>query len=423
MNNYTENLIKLVEKKLWAKVVFSMILGILVGLVLKNFSASIPDNYLTNIANWLSFPGKLFMKLIQMVMIALIVSSIIVGITTSSKEQLKIIGTKSLLYFFFTTIVAVTIATVISFLIQPGNYMSKSFVQNFNNGIENNLDLKFNINNLPDLILNLIPENPLEAMIKGDMLSIVIFSFIIGIATLYLKKEAVFGVGRAMEAIQNISMNIVNSAMKLIPYAVFGIMVGLLLTIGSDSIKGLLIYVLTVVLALIVMFIFYLLIVYFVGKVNPFIFLTKIKDAILLAFSTTSSAAVMPLSLKIANEKLNIKPNVSNIIIPMGATINMDGTAVYQCVSFIFITQIYGLDITVSSLMLSLFTIILASIGTPAVPGAGIIVLASVLKSAGLPNEGLMIIIGVERILGMFRASINVMGDLTACIVFNKILK
>jgi Na+/H+-dicarboxylate symporter len=143
----------------------------------------------------------------------------------------------------------------------------------------------------------------------------------------------------------------------------------------------------------------------------------------LLAFSTTSSAAVMPLSMKTAEEKLKVAPSVSNFVIPIGATINMDGTALYQCISAIFIAQVYQIELSTVSIILMLITIIAASIGTPAIPGGGVIVMASILATIGIPTEGLVLIIGVERILGMFRASINVTGDLTACVVFNDSFK
>jgi len=149
----------------------------------------------------------------------------------------------------------------------------------------------------------------------------------------------------------------------------------------------------------------------------------NIVDVQLLAFSTTSSAAVMPLSIKTANEKLGVSPQISNFIIPIGATINMDGTALFQCISTIFIAQAYGIEISLINIGLIMVTIVAASIGTPSIPGGGVVVLASVLQSANIPTEGIVIIIGVERVLGMFRTAINVTGDLTACVLFNRWLK
>ncbi len=422
MKSYAGAILKLVEKKLWLKVIVSMILGLIIGIIINLFKEHISSENLLATANWLSFPGKLFIKLVQMIMIALIISSIITGIAGSTSEQLKTVGLKSVLYFVMTTTVAVIIGSFLTYLIAPGSYMPKGGFQGeiaVDNVMMNTTSFSFQ--NIPDLFLTLIPENPLESMLTGDMLSIVIFSIIIGIAIIQLDKGTSTSVVRLMEAMQKISMNIVNFAMKIVPYAVFGIMASLIITIGGDSLKGLGVYVATVLIGLLALVIFYLCIVAFVTRTNPFTFLANIKDAVLLAFSTTSSAAVMPLSLKVAKEKLKVRKNVSDIIIPLGTTINMDGTALYQCVSFIFVTQVYGLEMGFPLLMLSLVTIILASIGTPAVPGAGIIVLASVLQNAGLPAEGIMVIVGMERILGMFRSAVNVMGDLTACMVFNTI--
>jgi len=165
---------------------------------------------------------------------------------------------------------------------------------------------------------------------------------------------------------------------------------------------------------------FYMVLVIGVGKRNPLNFRKQIRGVQLLAFSTTSSAAVMPLSMKTAEEELDIDPSVSNFLIPIGATINMDGTALYQCVSALFIAQAYGIDLNLPNIIILVVTIVGASIGTPSIPGGGVVVLASVLMSIGVPTEGIFIIIGVERILGMFRTAINVTGDLTACVVFDQ---
>ena len=215
-------------------------------------------------------------------------------------------------------------------------------------------------------------------------------------------------------------MTIVNWAMRLVPYAVFGLMAQLTSSVGIGSLTGIGLYVATVLLGLLILLAMYLLIVTVVGRFNPILFLKKIRDVQLLAFSTTSSAAVMPLSIKTAQDELGVSKSISNFLIPVGATVNMDGTAIYQCISTLFIAQVYGMEMTISSIVLIMFTLVAASIGTPAIPGGGVVILASVLQSAGIPAEGIVIIIGVERILGMFRTAINVTGDLTACLVFQR---
>jgi Na+/H+-dicarboxylate symporter len=194
-----------------------------------------------------------------------------------------------------------------------------------------------------------------------------------------------------------------------------------LLSITSPEIfLGLGYYMVTVTLGLIVLLLFYLVLVFVFAKKNPFKFLQAIRDPQLLAFSAASSAAVMPLSMKTADEKLGVSSNISDFVIPVGATINMDGTALFQCVTTLFMAQAYGIELSIISLLLITFTVVTASIGTPAIPGGGVIILASVLQSAGIPIDGLIVIIGIDRVLGMFRTAVNVTGDLTACIIFDK---
>src|SRR5690554_3544240 len=221
-------------------------------------------------------------------------------------------------------------------------------------------------------------------------------------------------------AIQEVCMTIVKWSMRLVPIAVFGLMAQLTSSVGLSSLSGLTYYVGVVLLGLLILIIFYLTLVTLIGNINPITFLKKIKDVQLLAFSTTSSAAVMPLSLQTAEEKLNIDKAISNFIIPIGATVNMDGTALYQTITTLFIAQAYGLEMGLLNIIVVIVTIVAASIGTPAIPGGGVVILASVLGSVGIPAEGIIIIIGVERILGMFRTAVNVTGDLTACVVFDR---
>ena len=252
------------------------------------------------------------------------------------------------------------------------------------------------------------------------MLSIVIFTIIIGVAVLSLTDDLLKPVKLLLGAIQEICMTVVKWAMLLVPIAVFGLMAQLTSSIGLNSLSSLGFYVLVVLIGLLMLIGFYLAVVSILGRSNPLKFLRKITDVQLLAFSTTSSAAVMPLSLKTAEEELKVDATISNFIIPIGATVNMDGTALYQTITTLFIAQAYGLEMGLLNIVLVIVTIVAASIGTPAIPGGGVVILASVLSSAGIPAEGVIIIIGVERLLGMFRTAVNVTGDLTACMVFNR---
>lgn len=414
---------KLIDKNLWAKVIVSLFLGIGVGWLMSPNMGIVPENISHSLGGWLGLPGKLFLKMVQMIMIPLIFASIISGIVSNTGEQLKQLGLRAVLYFVSTTAIAITIGTILAMIFKPGTYI-------FNKGAfelpEGSNQLKNNVNlfdNIPDAISGLLPENPLASMVTGEMLSIVIFTIIIGIAITQLNQNLVQPIMKIISAVQEICMTIVRWAMLLVPVAVFGLMAQLASSIGIDSLKGIGFYVGVVLLGLLILLGVYLLLVTILGKKNPFKFMKDITEVQLLAFSTTSSAAVMPLSMKTAEEKLGVRSQVSNFLIPVGATINMDGTALYQCISTLFIAQAYGMEMSILNVVLIMITIVAASIGTPAIPGGGVVILASVLQSAGIPTEGIVIIIGVERILGMFRTTINVTGDLAACVVFNKWMK
>ncbi len=425
LNTLSHYLQKLVSSKLWVKVLVALSLGVIVGIMLSPNFGWVSKELSTVIGNWLSLPGKLFLKMVQMIMIPLIFTSIISGIVGTSGEQLKKMGVRILLYFIFTTAVAISLGVLLVSFFKPGASIFRKGAFKLSesqvNLIDNNGTNSFF--DIPNAISNLLPENPLASMVSGEMLSIVIFSIIIGIAITQLTKKEENPITSLLYAVQEICMTIVSWAMRLVPYAVFGLIAQLISGIGLDSLAGIGFYVGVVVLGLAILLIFYMMMLAIFGRTNPFTFMKNIVDVQLLAFSTTSSAAVMPLSIKTANEKLGISPQISNFIVPIGATINMDGTALFQCVSTIFIAQAYGIEISLVNIGLIMVTIVAASIGTPSIPGGGVVVLASVLQSANIPTEGIVIIIGVERVLGMFRTAINVTGDLTACVLFNRWLK
>lgn len=420
--SFDHYLSKLVQSRLWLKVIIAMVLGVGLGLLLSPNFGWIPEGMANGIGNWMGLPGKLFLKLVQMIMIPLIFSSIISGIVSNTSSQLKKMGLGVGIYFVITTVISIVIGIVLSLLLNPGKYMVLPGSLSGTTALSDNEKPTSPFSDIPNAITDLLPENPLASMVSGEMLSIVIFTVIIGIAVTQLTEKTKSPVLRLLAAIQEICMTIVKWAMKIVPIAVFGLMAQLTINVGIDSLKGISFYILTVLLGLLLLLIIYMLAVAIFDKTNPFKFLGKIKNVQLLAFSTTSSAAVMPLSLKTAKEELNINPSVSNFLIPIGATVNMDGTAVYQCISTLFIAQVYGIEMTLVNVFLIMVTIVAASIGTPAIPGGGVVILAGVLQSAGIPTEGVVMIIGVERILGMFRTAINVTGDLTACVVFNNII-
>lgn len=411
----------LIENNLWAQVLIAIFLGIITGVILGPETAWVHEETSDKLGNWLALPGNIFLKLVQMIMIPLIFSSIILGIVSSTGEQLKKMGVRVGLYYILMTSIAIAIGVILAQLFKPGQYIYDKGAFEVSNEVNHeNISSGSILEDIPAAILELIPSNPLQAILSGEMLSIVVFTILIGIAITQLKTKTSHAIMDILYATQELCMIVVKWAMLLIPIAVFGLIAQLTMNLGAENLAGIGMYLLIVILGLFIILLIYLTLITVVGKRNPIQFLKQIREAQLLAFSTTSSAAVMPLTMKIAEEKLDISPSVSNFLIPIGATINMDGTALYQTISALFIAQAYGLELSVPNIILMMVTIVGASIGTPSVPGGGVVVLASVLTSVGIPAEGIFIIIGVERILGMFRTVINVTGDFTACVIFDK---
>lgn len=421
--SYLQNL---VQKKLWLKVLIGMVAGVLLGAYFATQPGWIQETTLDSIISWIAFPGNLFIRVVQMIMIPLMFSSIIQGIAGGSNtEYLKKSGPKLLLYYGMTTTTVLFLAVILASIIQPGNYMDASSFLTADMALNSEGIPKsgalLGFGNIPEIIVSLLPANPLQALVSGDMLSIVIFAIIIGVSLANIPSDTAVPLLKVLYSVQEITMAITRWAMKLAPVAVFGLMCQVTSKVGIETIMGLSMFMLTVVIGLLLVVFVYSMILLFVAKTNLKNFFSDAKDVLLLAFSMASSAAVMPLTLKTAEEKMGINPSVSRFIIPVGVSINMDGTAVFQAIATLFLAQVYGLELDMPTILIVIVTTILASIGTPSAPGAGVIVLGSVLSTIGIPVTAIALIIGVDRLLGMFRTSVNVMGDLVTCQVFNRL--
>ena len=226
-----------------------------------------------------------------------------------------------------------------------------------------------------------------------------------------------------LESIQGITMKVVSWAMRLAPFAAFGLMADIISKVGLDALVGLGTYMATVIIGFFIMMLVYIIIIKMFAKRPILSTLKMMKDPLLLAFSTSSSATVMPVSLKTAEEKMKVKSTVSQFVIPLGATINMNGTALYQIVAVFFLAQLFNIELGTTTIILIAVTALMASIGAPSAPGAGIVILSSILLAAGVPVIGIVLLLGVDRILDMTRTMVNVGGDLTACLFFDKRIK
>ncbi len=421
------------DNHLWIKILIGMMLGVGIGLILSPHGLAVIDKDLAStLASWIKLPGIFFLGIIQMVVIPLVLCSIILGITQSGELAfIKKMGTRIILYFVATTVIAVTIGMSLTHLIKPGDFIDQELVQNFHTEqaqpTENGAVQKtFDNLTIPERISNIIPTNVAGAVVEKNLLQIVISAMVFGIALLGIPSATAQPILRLCEAGQAVSMKVIGWAMIIAPYAVFGLLCDITIKLGLGALTSMGVYMGTVIIGLICMIFAYGIIVAIAGKKNPITFFKAIKEAQLLAFSTSSSAATMPFTMACAEERLGVSPKISRFVVPLGATINMDGTALYQVVATIFLVQVFGdisgIELSTVDLILLIITTVGASIGTPATPGVGIVVLATILTGIGLNPAAVGFILGVDRILDMCRTSVNVTGDLAASVVMNRFM-
>ena len=408
---------------LTARIFIGMIAGIVIGGLLQLLADDSGDltfslfglnvsTYTILVEGIFSTLGSIFIAGLKMLVVPLVFVSLVCGTSSlSDPSKLGRLGGKSIGMYIFTTCIAVSLAMFFALLLQPGS------------GVEKPTEAVFSPNEAPPLsevFINMFPSNPINSMAEGNMLQIIVFAVLFGIA-MAMTGDAGKRVGRFFEDINTIIMKLVTIIMNLAPYGVFVLMAKLFATVGTDMLGSLAKYFFLVFFVLIghALITYPTLLKLFTG-LNPLILLRKMRDAALFAFSTSSSSATLPVTLETARYKLGVKPTVSSFTIPLGATINMDGTAIMQGVATVFIAQVYGVDLSTTDLLMVVLTATLASIGTAGVPGVGLIMLAMVLQQVNLPVEGIALIIGIDRLLDMTRTVVNITGDCTvACIVAN----
>lgn len=405
----------------WIQILVSLLLGLILGILLNPETGLVSTLTLKPYLLWMKLPGDIFLNLLQMIMIPLVIVSIALGVSSlRNLKDLWNLGSKTLLYFIFTTIISVSIGISLALIIKPGNHIQTQSVEIS----ANNSDAKLNQNleSVPETIANIIPKNLVIVWSKQQMLSVVFFGMILGIFFLTSRES-----GAALKAfchsLESFCLWVVATAMKLAPLAVLGLMSYAMVQIGFSLLFGLVSYIGTVILGLFCILVFYsVLILIFTGK-NPLRFLNQVREIPLLGFSTSSSSSVLPYSLKLAKEKLKLKETVADFVLPLGATINMDGTALYQAIATVFLSQVYQVNLSSLDLFLLVGTVTAASIGTAATPGVGLVILASILYTFHIPIEGITILFGVDRFLDMCRTSVNLTGDLSCAFIMDHIWK
>lgn len=406
---------------LTTRIMIAMIAGIGVGIILQQILAGEPEFLIP--LGFAEFPvrgffvdgifhvgGQIFIASLKMLVVPLVFISLVCGTCSlSDPKMLGRLGGKSILLYLTTTAIAITVAISLALLVSPGA------------GIDMPTTSSFDAKEAPTLaqvIIGMFPTNPIDAMASGNMLQVIVFALLFGIA-MALSGEPGKRVAAIFDDLNTVILKLVTLLMNLAPYGVFCLMAKLFTDIQMGLIVELGKYFLVVVAALF----FHALVNYTVllktlTGLNPIIFLTKMKDACMFAFSTSSSSATMPVTLETATKKLGAKNSVASFTVPLGATINMDGTAIMQGVATVFIAQVFAVDLTLSDYLMVILTATLASVGTAGVPGVGLIMLAMVLNQVGLPVEGIAIIMGVDRLLDMTRTAVNVTGDcMVTCVV------
>tara|TARA_Y100000768_G_scaffold344745_1_gene291215 strand:+ start:22483 stop:23700 length:1218 start_codon:yes stop_codon:yes gene_type:complete len=386
------------------KIIVAMIFGILFGIILNILNH---DTFITNfiIKNVLNIVSDLFISALKLIIIPLIFFSIVCGIISLSDDiSLSRLGTKTLALYIMTTVIAISLGLFLSSLVTYAPILSS---------IENIVSMD-NIESKVDIF----PNNIFKSLTEGNIIHLLIFSVLIGISASKIKEK----IPTFIEYFQNFN-DVINELVKIVisftPIAVFCILSKTFATQGLETLMPLMNYFLTVVFVLLIhFFVTFSLLLKFFTKLSPLKFFKNIKDVIIFSFSTSSSSASIPFTLKTADKKCGIDKSIGTFTIPLGATINMDGTAIMQGCATFFLANLYGIDLGLSEILTIVATATIASIGTAGIPSAGIIMLTVIFSQIGIPLEGITLLLGVDRLLDMMRTSVNVSGDLCiSCIV------
>ncbi len=400
------------KRSLTTMVLVGMALGIATGLAINLTGWNAPGNFISDyIVNGLFLIiGKMFVNALKMLVVPLVFFSLICGVCgIGDVRLLGRIGTKAFALYMLTTAIAIATAIVIAAGMGIGQGMNLATEAEFA-GKE--------APPLSQVLIDIIPTNPIAAMADGDMLPIIFFSILVGISILMVGKKATSFIEGA-EIANEVMMKMVTIIMAVAPYAVFALIARAVANLGLDLLASLAGYVLVLVGALMFhLFITLMIVLKLFSGLNPMIFIRKIRAAQIFAFSTASSNATIPVTMRTVTERYGVNNSVASFTVPFGATINMDGTAIMQGVATVFIANVYGVELGITGYLTVILMSVLASIGTAGVPGVGLIMLSMVFTQVGLPVEGIGLILGVDRLMDMIRTAVNVSGDATvSCIV------
>ena len=408
------------------QIIIGMVLGVVFGLFFLNFSWGKEF-----VINWIKPFGTIFINSLKLIAVPLILASLIKGVSDlKDLSKLSSMGGVTIATYIFTTVMAVSIGLIAVNIIEPGNFISEETREELVNAYSSNANEKIDVANdqksLGPLqpLVDMVPSNIFDAASNNrNMLQVIFFAIIFGISMILIPPKKSLPIKNFFDSLNEVILKIIDLIMLCAPYGVFALLAAIIVESPSmDLFKALGLYSLTVLFGLVLLICIYIVIVkVFIGK-GPSYFLNGISPAQLLAFSTSSSAATLPVTMERVKDHLDVKEEVSSFVLPIGATINMDGSALYQAVAAVFIAQAFGLDLSLAAQLGIVTTATLASIGSAAVPGAGMVMLIIVLSQAGIPEIGLALIFAVDRPLDMCRTVVNVTGDAAVSMFVNKIV-
>lgn len=404
------------------KVLLGLVFGAATGIGANVSGLAQTQLWISLILPVLDFAGALFIRLITMIVVPLVAASLIIGVSSlGDLRKLGRIGARTLIYYLGTTAIAITIGLVLATAIRPGTFIGANtrdeLAREFEQQASSRVAQASETPGVLDLLLEMVPSNPIAAAAEGQLLPLIIFIVIFAAALALVSERQRDTTIDMVSAINDASLTVIGWVMRLAPVAVFALLTAVVSKFGLDVLGSLAVYASVVVLGLLLhAFLTYGGLVALLARMNPLDFFRRVRDVPLIAFSTSSSSATLPITMRVAEEKLEISRPVASFVLPLGATINMDGTALYQGVATVFIAQVYGVDLSFAQLATVVLTATLASIGAAGVPSAGLVTLILVLESVGLASHaatGVALILGVDRILDMMRTATNVTGDLS----------
>ena len=398
------------HQRLSNRILIAMGLGLVFGLFL-NLSGLTDQAWVDSflVSGLLSVVGEIFVRFLSMLVVPLVFVSLIAGVSAlSDPKKLGRVGGKAIGLYMLTTGIAICLALVAAILVEPGLGANPAEL------VEREIAAQPSFS---QVLIDMVPRNPVAAMASGDMLPIIVFAILLGLS-IALAGEPGKRVGNFFEDFNVVVMRLVGFVMLLAPYGVFALIAVLGATTGWGTFVGVLKYVLLVLFMLVLhAAVTYTVILKLLTGLSPIRFFSKMRGVLAFAFSTASSGATIPVTLKTVEQRLGADNKVASFTVPLGATINMDGTAIMQGIAAAFIAQYFGVDLSLTQYLMIVLMVIMASVGAAGVPGVGLILLAGVLASVGLPAEGIALILGVDRLLDMTRTAVNVTGDAMVTVV------